>query len=561
MKKFCILTALLIAGFSAIFAQESPKELPYSFTHRGISYNIDEITLPTIDNEALLNEDAQNTDKFKLLRVGVGHDVQYSLTNCGRTDIMSDGSKLWRVKFESKDAIMMNLIMDNFNIPEEGKLFIYTPDHEQVYGPYTNKDVQEVGRLSTDDIIGEELIAEYYEPADASFNGEFRILCVTHVYKDFLHVRSDERGPHGSAEGNCHIDVVCPIAADWRAPINSVVCISITAYVASEGGWGMYICSGAMVNNVRMDKTPYVLSANHCVAAADQTHKFYFNYQTALCGGTTGTSNYAANGGVIVARSNENSDNYNSSSDFLLLRITGNIGVLFRDSIVFAGWDRSGAASIGAGIHHPGGDWKKISFPKSVTTVTTGNLKNKYFEVHWQSNPNRGVTEEGSSGSPLFNNHSLIIGTLTAGSSSCSYTNGSDLYGRLAYHWNNNGATADNRKLQPWLDPDNTGTTVLKGMRYDGSVITGIEDHKDAYETFSVAPNPVSSDYVTINGNFLTENAVCNIYNTMGQLVMTKEIETSASFQMNVTGLTNGVYFVEIQGSERNYKSKIIISR
>ncbi len=561
MKKFCILTALLIASISAIFAQESPKELPYSFTHRDISYKIDEITLPSIDNEALLNEDAQNTDKFKLLRVGVGHDVQYSLSNCGRTDILNDGSKLWRVKFESKDAIMMNLIFDKFNIPEEGKMFIYTPDHEQVYGPYTNADLQEVGKLSTDDIIGEELIAEYYEPADASFNGEFRIVCVTHVYKDFLHVLPEDRGPHGSAEGNCHIDVVCPIAADWRAPINSVVCISITAYVPSEGGWGMYICSGAMINNVRMDKTPYVLSANHCVAATDQTHKFYFNYQTALCGGTTGTSNYAASGGVIVARSNENSDNYNSSSDFLLLKITGNIGVLYRDSIVFAGWDRSGAASIGAGIHHPGGDWKKISFPKSVTTVTSGNLKNKYFEVRWQSNPNRGVTEEGSSGSPLFNNHSLIIGTLTAGSSSCSYTSGSDLYGRLAYHWNNNGATAANRKLQPWLDPDNTGTTVLKGMRYDGSVITGIEDHKDAYETFSVAPNPVSSDYVTINGNFLTENAVCNIYNTMGQLVMTRDIETSASFQMNVTGLTNGVYFVEIQGSEHNYKSKIIISR
>ena len=214
---------------------------------------------------------------------------------------------------------------------------------------------------------------------------------------------------------------------------------------------------------------------------------------------------------------------------------------------------------VGVGVAS-GGDWKKISLPRNVSTINSGYYANKYFEVYWRTNPNKGVTEQGSSGSPLFNGRHLIIGTLTAGSSSCTYPGESDLYGRLAYHWNNNGATANDRKLQPWLDPDNTGATTLNSMRYDGSVITGIADQQ-LEETFTVAPNPVTSGTVTVNGDFLTENAVCNIYNTMGQLVMSKDVETSSTFTINVNALTNGVYFVEIRGSQRNYMSKMIISR
>lgn len=559
MKKIFIITAFLALCFSMLHAQESAAELPYSFTHRGVSLNIDNVRLPDIDNERLFAEDEARAKEDRLLRLAVGHNVGYTFANCGRVDSFADG-KLWRVKFSSKDAVMMSIVFDRFNLPREGRLFVYSPDREQVFGPYTNHDVQEVGKALTDEVVGDEVVVEYFEPAGAEFRGDVRIAGIMHTYRDFLHIAKTDRGPHGTAEGSCHIDVACPEGVGWEDEINAVVGISITANVPSEGGWVSYWCTGAMVNNVRMDKTPYVLSANHCVATSDQLHRFYFNYQLTTCGGSTGNSNYSANGGVIVARSSTNSDNYSANSDFLLLRITGNLGALYRNKIVFAGWDRSGASSLGAGIHHPGGDWKKISLPRNVSTINSGYYANKYFEVYWRTNPNKGVTEQGSSGSPLFNGRHLIIGTLTAGSSSCTYPGESDLYGRLAYHWNNNGATANDRKLQPWLDPDNTGATTLNSMRYDGSVITGIADQQ-LEETFTVAPNPVTSGTVTVNGDFLTENAVCNVYNTMGQLVMSKDVETSPTFTINVNALTNGVYFVEIRGSQRNYMSKMIISR
>jgi len=556
MKKILTFFVILAMVTSMLHAQEAPAALPYSFGKKDISQSIDVKTMPQIDNEKLLSEDALNQDKSMPLRAAVGFGVNATLDNSGRKDVTPDGGMLWRTKFDSKDAIMTYLVFENFNIPDEGQLFVYSPDQQQVYGPYTNKDVQPTGRFESDNIEGDELIVEYYEPANAAFKGEFTIAAVMHVYRDFLNIRSEEKGPHGDAEGNCHINVACPDAQPWHYPINSVVCISMTAHTSE--GWAGYLCSGAMINNVRMDKTPYVLSANHCVAATDQTYKFYFNYQTYECNGTTGNSSRVANGGVIVASSNTSSTY--AASDFLLLKITGNIGIAFRDSIFFAGWDRTGAFSNGTCIHHPGGDWKKISFVKSISAPTTGFYANRFFVVSWMTNPNKGVTEQGSSGSPLFNANGLIIGTLTGGSSYCYNPSGTDDYGRMSYHWTNNNSSDAARKLQPWLDPDNTGTTVLQGMTYGGSVITGFKDYTQN-NTFQVSPNPVRDGFVTIEGEFYNENAICHIYNALGQLVMTRNIVTDASFTMNVNGLDNGIYFIDIQGSERNYRSKMIIAK
>lgn len=177
------------------------------------------------------------------------------------------------------------------------------------------------------------------------------------------------------------------------------------------------------------------------------------------------------------------------------------------------------------------------------------------------TNPNKGVTEKGSSGSPLFNSSSLIIGTLSSGSSACNVLYGTDYYGRVSYHWTNNNNSDPARKLQPWLDPDNTGTKVLRGMTYGGSVITGVEEHQPNNSTFEVYPNPTQNGRITIEGDFLPETAVCNIYNAMGQLVMTTQVNTDVTFSMNVSALQNGVYFIELIGSEHNYKSKLVIAQ
>ncbi|MBK8787944.1 MAG: hypothetical protein IPN43_15975 [Chitinophagaceae bacterium] len=88
---------------------------------------------------------------------------------------------------------------------------------------------------------------------------------------------------------------------------------------------------------------------------------------------------------------------------------------------------------------------------------------------HWQANwvatvTNHGITEGGSSGSPLFNSAGRIVGKLSGGPSSCGAVaaDKNDFYGKISYDWVTNGAAAS-QQLKPWLDPANTGTTSIAG--------------------------------------------------------------------------------------------------
>lgn len=96
--------------------------------------------------------------------------------------------------------------------------------------------------------------------------------------------------------------------------------------------------------------------------------------------------------------------------------------------------------------------------------------------AHWNATFDKTLnghsgTEGGSSGSPLFNQDGLIIGTLSGGNSTCEDLEGSSLYGKLAYHWNKYG-TEDSSRMDIWLDPTHTGATRLAGMTDEGKTIS-----------------------------------------------------------------------------------------
>lgn len=553
MRKTVLSFLCLAFSVATLFAQKEVVGTPYSFSNSNISMNIDKVDLPAVDANKLMAEDAWAL-KGTPMRVGVVHNVDYNIHNCGRTDILEDGSILWRLSLKSPGALMMSVIFSEFNIPEGATFHIYSGDGSQLTGTYTNDDYKVTdGRMASEDIYGDEIVLEYHEPADALFHGKFTIERVSHIYKDFLHLSEGYKGHWGDAEGDCHINVACPEGDNWREQIKSVVCISIT------DNSGSYLCSGAMINNVRQDKTPYVYTANHCSTNSGATFKFYFEYQILTCDGYSGYFNRVANGGTVVASSGYTGDYYNisSSSDFLLLRITGALSSTFRDNIVFAGWDATGASSVGMAIHHPGGDYKKLSIPRAITSP--GGSYNKFWSVYWYTNPNKGCTEQGSSGSPIFNANGRIIGDLSNGSSACDYPQGSDNYGKFSYAWTNNNNSNNARKLKPWLDPDNTGTLTLGAIHYDGTP-AGVEDYSEAVQSFSVSPNP-SIGNISVKGNFESGSAICNVYDAMGTLVSTRNINLQPSFNMNYSELNNGIYFLEIVGQNHTYKSKMVIVR
>ena len=90
---------------------------------------------------------------------------------------------------------------------------------------------------------------------------------------------------------------------------------------------------------------------------------------------------------------------------------------------------------------------------KSNTVDSTAN--------HWRVIWSAGITENGSSGSPLINNYRRVIGQLHGGYANCNNVDSADWYGKFSVSWHN--STNPKRRLSDWLDPNNTCVTVLDG--------------------------------------------------------------------------------------------------
>ena len=544
MKKFlpvCMAALLCVFGIKAK-AQMSYGGEPQSFKVT-VSSVIPTIEVEALDVEALLAEDASIEGKNHALRIGVTKDVMYTNTNSGRIDLLPDGSKIWRLKFHMEGATFTSMNFSTFNIPNGAELFLYTPDREYVIGKFTNQNLMEDGTFYPQELPGDEVIVEYYEPASVAFNGQLVIDQISQGYYDFFHIyEKDVEGGLGDAEGTCHPNAIC-YDAQWHDQIQSVVC-----YTMTSGGY-VYMCSGAMVNNTARDGKQYLLSANHCYEAG--TWKFYFNYQATTCTGSNGSILKTATGYTLKAK-----DNGDSSSDFMLVEITGTINPAF--NVFLAGWNNGATAPTNptqcGAIHHPGGDIKKFSVPQNINNGSLGGYP-KFWLANWATAT--GATEQGSSGSPLFNKDKLIVGQLYAGSSSCTNPTGWDLYGKLSNSWTNNNNSSNAKKLKPWLDPNNTGATSLQG-EYLNTV--GINNYTQVVDALNIYPNP-NNGQMTISGSFSEGDGTCMVYDMMGNLVLSRNITLASEFTLNLNTLTPGMYMMEINDNTRISRAKIIISK
>lgn len=544
MKKFlpiCMAALLCVFGIKAM-AQMSYGGEPQSFKVT-VSSVVPTIEVEALDVEALLAEDASIEGKSHALRIGVTKDVMYTNTNSGRVDILPDGSKIWRLKFHMEGATFTSMNFSTFNIPNGAELFLYTPDQEYVIGKFTNQNLMEDGTFYPQELPGDEVIVEYYEPAGVAFNGQLAINQISQGYYDFFHIyERDVEGGLGNAEGTCHPNAIC-YDAQWHDQIQSVVCYTMTS------GQYVYMCSGAMVNNTARDGKQYLLSANHCYEAG--TWKFYFGYQATTCTGTNGSILKTATGYTLKAK-----DDGNSSSDFMLVEITGTINPSY--NVFLAGWTNVATAPTNptdcGAIHHPGGDIKKFSVPQNISNGALSGY-GKFWLANWATAT--GATEQGSSGSPLFNKDKLIVGQLYAGSSSCSNPTGWDLYGKLSNSWTNNNSSSNAKKLKPWLDPNNSGATSLQG-EYLNTV--GVNNYTQVVDALNVYPNP-NNGQMTISGSFNEGNGTCMVYDMMGNLVLSLNITLAPEFNLNLNTLAPGMYMMEINDNTRISRAKIIISK
>lgn len=485
MKSICTLFLLCFLSTTIITAQTTNLGAPKSWSIKQNHTTIDYHLMPTFDLNRVQQEDAANlANGIKTWRFGYEHRVNFTLQNSGTWTTLSNGDRLWQIVLESKGAMTMNVVFEHFEIPQGATLYLHNPRNKTYLGAYTHSNITADKMLGTNLIAGDYAIIEYYEPAAVAGQGILETGLVVHGYRN-LNTHPAAPAKVLNASGPCNIDVNCPLGLSWQDQINSVA-ITIVG--------GSSACTGALINNTRNDGTPYFLTANHCGTNNAGAWVFRFNWDSpvAICA-TNGNSvdpgppYNDVNGAVLRANS--------ANSDFALFELNSRP----TGQVYYAGWDRTTRIPTEAtGIHHPAGDVKKICLDTNLLTTSTLGGAQCWQVADWDF----GVTEGGSSGSPLFNQNKLIVGQLYGGTAACNGTtdNGQDdNYGRMDVSWD--GTAASNR-LRDWLDPVNTGDTVLQGFNPNGpgialdggiSMVTGIEPTYCNVDSF--APKVVIRNY------------------------------------------------------------------
>lgn len=435
MKLRCTISILFLCPTLFSFGQVSVSGVPESFSLKTKQTVIlPEKHLNIIDTSFYVKEDI----KYGIVnRYSVFQDIDIDIRESGvRTEILGKGY-IWRYKLKSPGAYSMGLIFSDYQLPEGARLFIYSEDKNKFIGAFTHLNNKESGLLAISEFPGQSTVIEYFEPYTPEFKGRLVIGSVSQAYRDmssFLDI-------------NFRVGINCPEGSDWQDEKHSVCRMTY-----KEGQYG-YFCTGFLVNNVSGDGTPYFMTANHCISTSPvaATLITYFNYENSTC-----TSSDAA---TIQTLSGASLKSTATTSDFTLLLLNEVPPVNY--NAYLAGWDASVTnPQKGIAIHHPEGTPKSISIDNDnpVSYPFKINWDNSLVSLentHWSVKFETGNTESGSSGSPLFDINSRVIGQLHGGDDAESF------YGKFSVSWDRNILPAT--QLKAWLDPKNTGIKVLDG--------------------------------------------------------------------------------------------------
>ena len=413
----------------------------------------------------LLEEEQNNPSHLKAWVYAAGIDVSIEPHTSGQWDTIPEKGYVWRIGIHAENALSLNLFIENYKMQPGMTLHVYDQSKVNFAGPFDDQNNANGGVLPVQSLPGDRIIVEWNIPLDPQspstsalpfsiLHSPFSIKNVGYGFRDMTATGMVSL----ASAANCNVDVNCKTGNHWQREKRSVVRMETITRTAN--GTRTQYCTGTLVNQAVSpgEQKPYILTANHCISTNDMARNttFVFEYEKAYCDGTNPSVPAGISGSNLVA--------YKWSLDFALLELSRSIPITHRP--YYAGWNTSSTAPQGAiGIHHPQGDTKKIAV--ATSSLGTGTFTDEYEKLYCDNNAhwivrrwNEGVTEPGSSGSPIFDAEHKIVGLLSGGAATCNNPV-NDYYSKFSEQWNKYPEKGESLKL--WLDPDNKGITSLWG--------------------------------------------------------------------------------------------------
>ena len=548
MKKLILTLALLTISVSA-FSQLSTKQNPRSFKMYVNEQTIPLQTLEAPDVDFLLAEDEENAKTtFKPQRCATHIAYNANFFDKAMHIALTDAD-LYLLKIHIPYAQALNIYANNFYIPKGGELYLWNPDHTKVLGAFTSDNNNDEGLFATDYVYGDEMIIEYYQPKTTHEKASFNINEFGYFYRDVINFEEAKSSYEFRSSGTCNVNANCSEGNDYR-DIQRAVC-RILVYMGSYGsGW----CTGTLINNTNDDKTPYVISAGHCVeytttASQYNNFVFYFNYESNGCSTPSTEPSYTSLSGCTrLAYDNSYAT---ENSDYLLVKLKSSIPASI--NAYWVGWTKNTTmTSGGIDFHHPAGDIKKVSTftstPTSAQYPSATSTNKNHWKVKWVSTSNGfGITEGGSSGSGIFNREKKLFGTLSGGYSDCeqSASYQYDFFGKFSISFT---------YLSQWLDPTNSGVQEMNGRSYNSA--SSLEEIKDGI-SLSVYPIP-AKDKISINLENLDDDAVVSVLDNLGRTLLSQKISMDSKRTiLDISSLEQGTYFIRAYSNKNSVIKKI----
>src|SRR5690554_490435 len=471
----------------------------------------------------------------------------------GVWNTLEDGGKIWQIAITSPEALNISVNFNDFFLPAGSKLQLYNSDHTDMTNVFTSLQNQPGNQLGTWFVEGETVLVEYYQPPNSYGNPRLQIESIIHGYRMGRVNNALDLNRGFNDSGACNYDVNCPIGDDFDSK-KEVLKKAVAMLNLGNG----YLCSATLVNNTKSDKTPYLLTANHCLESSDpRLWSIRFNWVSPnpVCGteGDSGelNTNFTMSGAQARAS--------NELTDFALVELSNPIPESW--DVAFAGWDNSDIEPLfEVGIHHPNGDIMKVCRDDSGAEKTNANGTEVWLIGGGQHGTGDGweigTTESGSSGSPLFDENGRIIGQLYAGQSACIGIENNkdyDIYGRFGVSWN--GGSSPETRLKDWLDPTNSGHTNIETLQNILNVpnfeLTG---------DLKIYPNPASTTITIMNNRYPHLTYVLS--NIMGQRIGSGSLHNTLN-TISVDNLAEGVYLLNLTDEDSNdsMTKKIVVKQ
>lgn len=542
-------------------------------------------------------EEANGFSRPFLFGLPVATDLSFPAS--GTLVTLPNGKQVWRAQVKIEGAPAMGFYYNKFELPKGVSYFLSNENGRHILGAYTSENNSEDLLFANEAVQGELVTLELdIDPgvnlSDIKLHID-RILVYFRSYEYLNQYLIDDKDLgkptdvddlHLEGGGSaCGINAICPLGVNYPMARKATV---QTIYLTGS------LCSGTMVNSVGNSEAnckQYLLTATHCEpdnrtgTTPFSQMLIRYNFEKKQCGSGPAAQVNTLTGANFKARANYiETATPEIDGDFLLLEVKTKIPASW--DVYFAGWNRATTMPASLtypkryiGFHHPAGDIKKVSVSNDISPdgEAGGSLGPG---THWQIYPvDSGGVEGGSSGSGLFDGEGRLIGIASVagdpdpGCTATGQPGGSAAffryvqYSKLSLDWDYSLDGPDNsRKLQPWLDPNNSGVITIDPVKSTcataGSGITTQENNL-LDNAIAIAPNPATSGKITATVNF-SEPAplIVDIYNIAGAKQATYNVGkvSKGTYTFDLSGYANGMYLLKFNNGNAIATKKVMLA-